>query len=368
MRILHVVHRLYPPCFGGLSLYADKICQLHAKRGHKVEAWTTLEDDRPTLEEREGYVVRRYPPAFSIFKNPFTISMLPQLLCYSKVDLIVAHSHLMFTSSFAALKSMVSRVPLVLISHGYSVQRGPFFGAVQGAYISSVGRAIANKAKFVVTMTRREATRFLSLGVKPACCVTIPPGVDSTQFHPGKRSRSSKRIVWAGRFVPEKNLTCLIEATALLKKNIPDVEVVLAGEGPERQKLAELSQKLRLDIKFPGTLSKHGIIDLLRNATLFALPSTSEAFPISLLEAMACGVPCVVSHGLGLEQIVGGAVLLADHRIPKQWAEKLEMLLTDDELMERMSRQAREVAVRRCDWNIVADSLEKLFISAALPQ
>ena len=362
MRILHVVHRLYPPCFGGLSLYADKVCQLHARRGHTVEAWTTMEDLRPKVETREGYLVRRYPAAFTVFENPFTLSMLPSLLRYSSFDLIVAHSHLMFTSGFAAVKSLRSSAPLVLISHGYSVQRGPFFGATQRAYVSSVGRAIARKAKCVIAMTSRDATRLLSLGVQPERCVIIPPGVDSMLFHPNRGSRDAKRIVWAGRFVPEKNLTCLIEAMALLKRRIPDVELVLAGEGPERAKLEELSRTLRLDAKFPGILSRDGIIELLQNATAYALPSTAEAFPIALLEAMACGVPTVVSTGLGLEQIVQGAALMADSRLPQEWALQLETLVTNDDLRRDMGKRAHELAAQY-DWNIVAERLERLFVS-----
>jgi glycosyltransferase involved in cell wall biosynthesis len=362
LRILHVVHRMYPPCFGGLSLYADKICQLHARRGHRIEAWTTLEDPRSRVEKRLGYLVRRYPAAFTIFENPFAPSMMPDLLRYSSFDLIVAHSHLMFTSCFAAVKSLLSSAPLVLISHGYGVQRGPLFGVAQRAYISSIGRAIACKAKCVIAMTSREATRFRNLGVRPERCVIIPPGVDSTLFHPNRGSRLVRRIVWTGRFVPEKNLTCLLEAAALLKKKIPDVQLVLAGEGPERRKLMELSRTLGLDVKFPGILARDGIPDLLQGASLFALPSTSEAFPIALLEAMACGIPSVVSAGLGLEQIVDGAALIADHRIPHEWALKLEALLTNDNMWESMSMRAYELAARY-DWNIVAERLERLFFS-----
>jgi glycosyltransferase involved in cell wall biosynthesis len=268
----------------------------------------------------------------------------------------------MFTSGFATVKSLLSSAPLVLISHGYSVQRGPFFGATQRTYISSVGRAIAHKAKCVIAMTSREATRLLSLGVQPERCVIIPPGVDSTLFHPNRGSRDAKRIVWTGRFVPEKNLTCLLEAMALLKRRIPDVELVLAGEGPERAKLAELSRTLHLDAKFPGILARDGIIELLQNATVYALPSTTEAFPIALLEAMACGVPSVVSTGLGLEQIVHGAALIADYRLPQEWALQLETLLTNDDLRRDMSRRAREL-VAQYDWNIVAEKLERLFVS-----
>ena len=363
MRILHVVHRIYPPCFGGLSLYADKICQLLAGRGHRVEAWTTLEDARPREEARLGYVVRRYSAAFALFENPFTFSMLPDLLRFSRFDLVVAHSHLMFTSGFATMKSLQSDVPLVLISHGYAVRRGPIFGGLQKAYISSIGRAVACQATSVIAMTETEATRLLNLGVRSDRCVVIPPGIDSTLFHPVEKVLDAKRIVWIGRFVPEKNLACLIEAAALLKKEVPDIELVLAGEGPERAKLTKLSRNLHLKVKFPGVLARDQIIDLLQNAMIFVLPSIAEAFPLALLEAMACGTPCVASAGLGLEGIVDGAGFIADPGIPQEWAEKLKTMMTNYDLRRSMSRRARELAVAKYDWNIVADKLEKVFLT-----
>jgi len=271
----------------------------------------------------------------------------------------------MFTTNFAVVKSWLSSSPLALISHGYEVHRGPFFDEVLRAYLFTSGRAIAHGSSAVVAMTRREASRFVKLGVPADRCVTIPPGVDSDFFRPGSGSVRGKRIVWTGRFVQEKNLECLLHAVALLKSKVPDVELVLAGEGSQRPKLMALSTTLGLDgqVSFPGLLSQDGIADLLQTASIYALPSTAEALPIAILEAMSSGLPLIVSKGLGLKEIVDNAAKFADHRDPQQWAQILEALFKDDELRNAMAARARELAVTRYDWGQVADRLEDLFVS-----
>ncbi len=367
MRILHIAHRLYPPCTGGLSLYVDKICQLHAKRGHKIEAWTTLEDDRPKLEMRNGYLIRRFPARFHPFENPITISLLPQLLRYSRdnLDLIVAHSHLMFTTSLAVIKSWLSSVPLVLVSHGYEVRRDAIFNLLQHAYLYSVGRTIARRSSCVITLTSREATRFIEQGTHLEKCVTISSGVDSHVFTLPTRIPDRRRIVWVGRFVAEKNLGCLLRAFALLKSRISDTELLLAGDGPERPKLIALTRSLGVndDVKFLGSLPQNGIAGLLQTAMVYALPSTAEALPLGILEAMSSGVPLVISKGLGLEEVVNGAALVADPRSPTEWASRIEMLLRDERLRKSMALRARELAVEHYDWQKVANKLEQVFIS-----
>jgi glycosyltransferase involved in cell wall biosynthesis len=358
---------MHPPCFGGLSVYADKICQLHSERGHKVEAWTTLEDDRPRIEKRHKYLVRRFPAVFSVFQNPIAISLLPQLLRHSRMDfdLVVVHSHLMFASSFGSLKSRLSSRPLILISHGYNVHRGPVFDLVQNLYISSIGRAIALNSDRIVVMTNEQARRFMGLGVPLEKCAVIPAGVDSDLFCPRRRPDTEKLITWTGRFVPEKNLACLLRAFALLKRRGKRLSMILAGDGPERARLMAFARKLHLgdDVLFPGILTRHEIAVLLQKSTIFALPSTAEALSFSVLESMSTGVPVIVSRGLGLEEVVRGAGLFADPRNPEEWAQGIQRLIDDEDLRKTVGRRGRKLAVERYDWQRVADRLEELFLS-----
>jgi glycosyltransferase involved in cell wall biosynthesis len=357
---------MYPPSYGGSSVYADRICQLLSERGHKVEAWTTLEDDRPSIEIRHNYIVRRFPALFSLFENPMTISLVPQLMRHPlDFDLVVVHSQLMFTSSFGLIKSRVSKLPLVLISHGYNVRRGPFFNTMQNLYLSTIARSMALGCSRVVTMTNQEARRFMILGVAPERCTVIPSGVDSDVFRPANGRRDRGLITWVGRFVPEKNLTCLIRALALLRQRGKKLDMILAGDGPERARLIAFARKQQLgnDISFPGILSKHEVVDLLQKSTVFALPSATEALPLAVLEAMSAGVPVIVSRGLGLEGAVDGAGLFADPRIPEEWTQRIESLLDDADLRRTVGQRGRELALRRYDWHIVAERLEKLFLS-----
>lgn len=240
------------------------------------------------------------------------------------------------------------------------------FDLIERAYISTVSRTIAHMSKSIVTMTTREAMRFATLGVGFEKCVVIPSGVDSELFRPANVSIGRKRVVWTGRFVPEKNLSCLLRAVALLKNKVPDLELVLAGEGPECAKLMSLSRSLHVNerVIFPGLLSRRQIVNLLRDATIYALPSTAEALPIAVLEAMSSGVPLIVSKRLGLEEVVDDAALMADPRNPKEWALLIEMLLMDEELRRKLAIRSRQLVETRYDWAIVSNRLERLFTSS----
>ncbi len=356
---------MHPPCSGGLSVYADKICQLHAKRGHNVEAWTTLEDERPRMEVRHGYLVRRYRPFFTVFENPLTLSILPNLLRYArtKFDLIVAHSHLVFTTQFAMLKASLSQRPLVLVSHGYQVHRGRFFDLAESAYLTTAARKVARTSRCIITMTGGEAKRFIRLGIPSQKIVVIPSGVDSVLFHPDNAESSTSQIVWTGRFVREKNLELLIRSFASLKERQCDARLVLAGDGPERPRLMKLSARLGLrdHVRFPGFLPATAIVTLLQKAAIYVLPSTAEALPLSILEAMSSGVPVVIPKGLGLEEVIDDSGISVEQNSPEKWSEAFEMLLTDHDLRCKMAKRARELAISRYSWESVAFRLEKLF-------
>jgi len=135
----------------------------------------------------------------------------------------------------------------------------------------------------------------------------IPNGIDTARFSPRSQdTAASDRLVigCVGSLTPVKNHALLVRAFAELVQAGIDCELRIAGEGPERSTLERLTEKLGVAsrVSFPGHL--HDVPEFLRCLDVFALPSSSEAHPNALLEAMACGLPCVATNVGGVAEVL----------------------------------------------------------------
>lgn len=253
--------------------------------------------------------------------------------------------------------------PLVLVSHGFRVDRGPIFNLLEQLYLNTISRAIAAQASRVIALTPFQAKLLEMIGVTPDKCSVVPPGVDCQYFKPSQIPRHENLILWTGRFVPEKNLTFLLEVFAKLKKSTPSVRLILAGRGPEEKSVRTAIRRLKLkdSVKLPGMLTSPELLKLLRKSTVYCLPSISEGLPLALLEAMAAGVPVVMSQGIGLDEVVDGAGLLAKNYDTEDWVSKLQLILGNPTFRNRMASDARRLALEQYDWPAVAKRLEEIF-------
>lgn len=138
--------------------------------------------------------------------------------------------------------------------------------------------------------------------------VSIPNGVPipeiAWQTRPGWKS--APQAVFVGRLAPEKGLGTLINSWTSVINAFPEARLVLIGEGPERAKLEEQSRSLGLShlVELPGATDAEGVTARLRQSDLFILPSREEGMSVALLEAMALGIPVVVSSIPGNRRLV----------------------------------------------------------------
>lgn len=145
----------------------------------------------------------------------------------------------------------------------------------------------------------------------------IPNGVDTGLFTPSKKDVAKKRRVLgveanaylvgtAGRFFPEKDYGTLLRGFAALAANNPDAHLAMIGDGPERPSLESLAQsfgeRITPRIHFLGW--RTDLVDLLPQLDVFVLSSKSEGLPLVALEALACGVPIVVTPVGDLPDVV----------------------------------------------------------------
>lgn len=125
--------------------------------------------------------------------------------------------------------------------------------------------------------------------------LVIPNGVDTQRFQPAEQNSHHTRVVvgTVGSLRPVKNQSLLVRACARLAAEGTDLELRIAGEGPERAQLLHIAESLNFTEQLTLCGQVSDIPDFLRNLDIFVLSSDSEAHPNALLEALACGVPCV---------------------------------------------------------------------------
>jgi glycosyltransferase involved in cell wall biosynthesis len=136
----------------------------------------------------------------------------------------------------------------------------------------------------------------------------IPNPVDTAFFKPLQPSVSqSFTIAASGRIVGWKGYDHLINALARIRQNGYNLQLSIAGEGPELPTLKSLAASLHVDhaVQFHGKLNPEALRNLLQTATLYVQPSIGiEAFSISALEAAACGLPLILSDQVGLSHFL----------------------------------------------------------------
>jgi glycosyltransferase involved in cell wall biosynthesis len=187
--------------------------------------------------------------------------------------------------------------------------------------------------------------------------VVIPTGLQPDRFIPGDGAafRAAHRIaaetpvlLCVGRVAHEKNIDFLIRMMDALRHSVPDALLVVAGEGPARGDLEELTSGLGLqgNVRFIGYLDRHReLLDCYRAADLFVFASRTETQGLVLLEAMAQAVPLVSTAKLGARSVLkeGEGVHIAEEDIG-EFAAKVRALLADGDGRRRLGERGRTYA------------------------
>jgi len=159
--------------------------------------------------------------------------------------------------------------------------------------------------------------------------------------------QNSKFILYVGAIQPRKNLPVLIEAFEKIKKEKPDLKLVLAGD--KAWMWEETMEKIekspcKKDIIITGYVSFGDLAILYRNAEIFVFPSLYEGFGIPLLEAFASGTPVVSANNSSLSEIGGDGALYFDAENPEQLRKKIIQIMDDGKLRNLMIEKGKERA------------------------
>jgi len=198
----------------------------------------------------------------------------------------------------------------------------------------------------------------------------IPDGIDLNRFRPPSTIPARgklKSILYIGRLEGRKGVKYLLHAYQLLLQVDPNVELIIAGDGPDREKLELLSEDLNLThISFLGYVSDELKLELLTKADLFCAPSIyGESVGVVLLEAMAMGLVTIAGNNSGYAGLMQGvgAISIVNPRDAVEFARRLGVLLNEPELRRLWQKWALNY-VKQFDYSNVVDQYESLYRKA----
>ena len=219
----------------------------------------------------------------------------------------------------------------------------------------------------VIAMGTGAVRHYRHCGVRTAFRV-VAGGIDGTRFCRVEQDTPID-VVFVGRLAPVKRLDLFLRALQLVQRRVPGVQAAIVGDGELRGPLEQLARELGVDrhVSFVG--QQRDVEVWLRQSKLFVLASDSEGLSLSLMEAMRCGVPAVVSRTGDLGDLVEDGIngYLVVDRTPAGFAEPIAALLTDHERRARFSAAASHAA-SRYDVGSVARLWDDILAEAGQPR
>ena len=185
----------------------------------------------------------------------------------------------------------------------------------------------------------------------PSKCVVIPNGINIEKFAPTPQKTKCNvlRIGTCGRLTQSKDIPTLIKAFAISKQSCSadTLTLTIAGDGPERNKLTTEVTSLQLEkfVSFEGFLTENELVSWFQSLDIYVQPTLSETMSTSIIQALSCGLPCVVSDLPGMSELVPPDTGYIVHTKKTQlFAEKISYLIQNKKERIRMGSAAREHA------------------------
>lgn len=338
------------------------------QRKHKINIFVANSHKMKHHRYNSGIEIDFLPSinmASMITKTPYPVFLnISDHLKQIDPDIVHINSHLFYSNYQVAKAAHARGIPIIVTVHGVIANRGRLMNTLQTLYLRTLARSLLNMSKTVICLTKNDAQSIGKLLGSTRKIKVIPNGVDISFFN-ASSEKNAHLIVWVGRFVPEKGLIYLLRAMKWVVANVPTARLVLVGDGFLQSKLMRITRNLELrdHVKFMGMLGRNHVAEILSKASVFAFPSLREGLPLSILEAMACGLPIAGSDIPGINNIVDKGVsgFLVPPRDPVSLAKAIVSLLKNEEQRRFMSEASRQIIVKKYNWPRAIQKIEQVY-------
>jgi len=304
MKIAYVYDTIYPYTFGGVEKRIWELSVRLARKGHEIHIFGPKFWEGDSIIQKEGiYLHGVCNPPKDRFKGGrrsitwpifFSLWLLFPLLKV-KFDIIDCQNFPYFPCYSAKIVSIMRRTPLVITWHEvWADYWYEYLGkiGILGKLIEKMTASLKCTMIAVSDLTKRDLE---AIGTKKSIKV-ITNGIDLESIRKIEPSLQLSDIIFTGRQIKEKNLDILIKSINLLTKDLPDIKVIIIGDGPEKGAIERLIDDLGLgnNVIMLGRVEKdEQVYAYMKSSRVFISLSTREGFGIVALEANGCGLPVI---------------------------------------------------------------------------
>lgn len=363
----------FPPRPGGIQSYVHSLALRMPPEDLVVYAPRWRGDSHLRFDAQQPFRVVRHPTTLML-PTPLVLRRAAALLRDERCDTVWFGAAAPLALMSPALRRFGAD-RILASTHGHEVGWSMLPGARQ------VLRVIGDHTDVVTYVSKYTRRRFAAAFGAQAALEYLPPGVDSTVFHPDPAARAELRaryglgerptVLCLSRLVPRKGQDMLILAMREIRRRIDGAVLVIAGGGPYEEKLRALVRSLDLesDVVFTGRVPAAELAAHHTLADVFAMPSRTrgagldvEGLGIVYLEASATGVPVVAGNSGGAPETVleGRTGTVVDGRDERAVAAAVVDILSDRDAAARMGVAGREWVADQWRWDVLGGRLRSL--------
>lgn len=366
-----IVAPYFPPYGGGLERYAYEIAKrLHTDHGWKVIVITSGEyRGKDIIEKTDAFTVYRLSYTFKFSNAPFAFDWFKKIrLIFKEENPDIVNIHIPVPGIGDVASLLAGKRPVVITYHTASMHKGKLFpDFFIWIYEHITLPILLHRAKNIACSSDFVRFDFLKRYINKS--ETITPAVDSNIFTP-IQNKNLKRptILFAagfGRVYEHKGLRDLMDALFIIKKTIPEVYVMVAGDSDIIDEYKTYIKGLSLEdnVIFLGRLDESELVQAFHKSNIFCSPTSNESFGMTILEAMSCGLPVVATKVGGIPSLLddGKTGFLVEPHNPKELAEKLILLLQDHKKAMVFGAAGYAKAIHGYRWNITTAKYNDIF-------
>ncbi|SEH45426.1 Glycosyltransferase involved in cell wall bisynthesis [Halopenitus malekzadehii] len=346
-----------PPSDGGVEQVVQKLALHLVDEGCEVGVFT-LDDGARDFELQDVPDVSFHTAsALDLtdiigLQSMFSVSALSEfrrVLREFQPDIVHAHNRFFYTSVLAAVYSICADYKLVTTLHLGDIGMISGFGGVAAkTFEQTISRFVISRSEQVICVSAAAELIAQSLGANRT--VVIRNVVDINEFSPN--SINGKSLLYIGRFVHNNGIQDLLTALPSILDSHPDAEIHLVGSGPLEEEVLATIESSGLSDSVTTYDYVDDISEMYDRASVFCRPSYSEGLPLTMLEAMASGVPPVVTAIAGVPEVVTDyeTGVLLEPGNPDEVAQAVIELFDDAELRARLAKNSREYITENLTW------------------
>lgn len=345
---------------GGVQSHVRDLAEYLISKGHYVSVLAPVinEENVPEYVTSAGKPIAiPYNGAVArVLFGPIAFARVRQWISNGNFDLL--HLHEPAIPSISLLACWAAEGPMVGTFHAAAKRQKAIFaiGPILEPVIEKLTARIAVSEAARETLTEHLETD----------AVVIPNGIYADRYRDGEIQAkwSGNTIGFIGRFEePRKGLSVLLDALPIIARFAPDVRVLVAGPGDEKEVSDNIDPQLRHRFEFLGRISEKEKADFLSSVAIYVAPNTGgESFGIILAEALAGGATVLASDIPAFDSLLGhgqfGALFESEN--PQDLAKVAIDLLRDDEKRRELSRKGKDYA-QRFDWDVVAEDIYSIY-------